>query len=432
MEEVNIQRLEIGFKAFLKSSDCINLLFNFKAITFVDCYPCFYFNRDNPNQKPIIVIDFDGLANAVGRRDDADNLCGGRHQFVTEKCTRLLNALKATGCTLVFFADLNIQKGKSNEWLNRRNDEFQTYVELYNLISDGRSFEEILNKNNTWYALSSTFQTFAEIAHSYGEFYYSVRHECDLEIAQYATRHKAMAVITNDTDFLIFEGNWKFWCSKSIQITSSNQLKTVEYDRNALANLFSLSSNQLPMFATLMGNDFTNIYYKQLTDFYKAMGSLNVGFRTENTATFVRNEFWRHTDDNIKKIVRKVFGQANDDKIQLVKDSLDSYNINFPPAIISDPIETKLIHTNIYRTYMGNMGHLHGLNLIYYDMRGCTADANISSLYLDWLKRRKGVLGIKGTFTLLMKRNINEQYMVHTETVTCPDCKLTPTNFKWI
>lgn len=379
----------------------------------------------------MIVIDFYGLANSIGLDNERDKVCGGRHQLAIKKWTQLLDALKATGSKLVFFSDLNIQEGKVDVWLNRRNEDFKTNVKLYDLISEGRTLSEIAAKQDTWKSLTSIFYNLAEIAHSYGEFNFSIQHECDLELAQYATVHKAMAVITNDTDFLIFEGKWKLWFSHSIYLTDSNQLRIVDYNKYALANIFGLAPDQLPMFATLMGNDFTSSHYDELTNFCKTMGPLK--YRFQNIAHFVRKEWYGHSkNNNIDRIVHRVFGYVNDDRLKLIKDSLDSYNINFPPANISNPIEAKLLHTTMYRLYMGNMGQIHGIILHYYDFRGCPAGANLTSLLTDWVKRRKGVVGIKGTFTLLTQRNINEPYMTHMETVTCPDCKFTHTNFKWI
>lgn len=87
---------------------------------------------------------------------------------------------------MVFFFDLNIQEGKIDEWCDRRNEEFKIYTELYDSIERGITLPQIIRMQTDQQrkALSSTFLAMAAIAQSYGRFVYSIRHECDLEIAQ--------------------------------------------------------------------------------------------------------------------------------------------------------------------------------------------------------------------------------------------------------
>lgn len=328
-------------------------------------------------------------------------------------------------CALVFFSDLNIQMGKIDEWLSRRNNEFDYYTNLYDAIVSGKSLSTIVAEqvgNGEKRSITSVFYGMAVIAHQYGEFFFSTKHEADLELAQYAKNHEAMAVISDDTDFLIFEGSWRLWSAQNIQITPTNQLKTLEYNRQGIANKLALSTHQLPLFATLMGNDFTKPYFNELSNLYKQIG----GFRNkiQNIARFIRN---MNQDINIRRIVQLMCGSANNEMEQLIKNSIDSYNTDFLPAIPSDPIEMKLLHTNMYRPYMGNMGLVHGLTMPFYDMRGYVpTHTNLANLLTDWIKRRKGVV-LSGrtdssSFTLLARRSFHEKCMAHAETLTRPDC----------
>lgn len=365
------------------------------------------------------------LANCVSKKQD-DVICGGRHKIALDMWINMLNAFKATGAKLVFFSDLNIQVSKIEEWMNRRDDDFKRYAEIYDKIDAGMTLQEIVAEPTDIKALSSTFYAMALIAENFGEFNYSVRHECDLEVAQYAKRHNAIAVITNDTDFLIFDGPWRFWSSQEILVTSTNRLKTVEYNRNGIANVCSLSQYQLPLFATLVANDFTHVYYDQLSRFASKFGPLK--FRIKNIARFVRQRAHRDlSDKDIRSIVHHVFGYSNDEIVDLIKESLDSYNVDFSTAVIDDALEEKLLHTNMYRPYMGNMCTIHGLTASYYDMRGCEPGKYLTTLLIDWLKRRKGVLRQKGqnnySFILLAKTSLNINYMDSEEVPIYPDCK---------
>lgn len=228
-------------------------------------------NSQNLGQKPIIVIDFLCITNGMAC-DPMESICGGRQKILLNRWIQLLEALKATDCAMVFFSDLNVQEDKIDEWSNRRNNEFDFYAKLYDSIVSGKSLATIIAENedgNQQRSLTSGFYGMAVIAQQYGEFSFSTRYEADLEIAHYAKHHNAMAIVSDDTDFLIFEGSWRLWSGQNIQINKSNQLKTTEYNRHNLVNILSLSTRQLPLFATLMGNDFTKPHFDELNNFHK-------------------------------------------------------------------------------------------------------------------------------------------------------------------
>lgn len=378
------------------------------------------FCRANPGQIPTIVIDFLSLASVFARKEE-DVICGGRHQITLSAWKVMLNALKSTGSSLVFFSDLNIQEGKVDEWLNRRDEEFLVYTELYNLIDSHITLKEIIERQSDRKSLSSTFYGMAVIAREYGQFYHSIRRECDLEIANFAKNNNALAVISNDTDFLIFDGNWRFWSSQDI-IVIQNRPKTIEYNRNGIANICSLAKHQLPLFATLLANDFTHVYYNQLARFYCSMGPMK--YRIKNVARYVRKVGSANlSDTDIKRIIQNVFGSTNDELEKLFKQSLSSYNVDFPPVQIEDPLEQKLLHTNMYRPYMTIMWGIQGITLGFYDMRA--PGTNLTMLLIDWIQRKKGILkqNTKDTFLLLAKKEINQNFMAHTETVISPECE---------
>lgn len=375
--------------------------------------------RKNPDQTPKIVIDFLSLTTVIARKQE-DGICGGRHQITLNTWKTILNALTSTGASLVFFSDLNIQEGKLGEWMNRRDDEFRVYTEIYDSIERGITLEEITNRKNDRKSLSSTFYGMAAIAREYGQYNHSVRRECDLEIAHFAKHNNVLAVITNDTDFLIFDGDWKFWSSENICITESNRLKTIEYNRNGLACMLSLARHQLPLFATLLVNDFTHSYFHKLNRFFGPNR-----YRVRNVAKYVR-KFGRLniTDLDLERIIFRVFGYNDEELQQVFRQSLDSYNIDFPPIQIDDALEQKLLHTNMYRPYMSNTWGIQGITMGFYDMRG--TGTNFPMLLIDWIRRKKGILKPnteRDTFLVLAKKEINQNFMAHTETIICPECK---------
>lgn len=376
--------------------------------------------RENHGLAPSIVIDLLNLTISHSKLE-YDTICGGRHKFTLNMFEKFVKALKETDISLVFFSPLAIIN-KVDEWLSRRNQEFNSYSTLYYLINDGKSIDAAISDNRL---LNSTIYGLEMIAKRYGEVFYSVKYECDLEIAHYAKNNDVIAVISNNMDFLLFDGSFRLWSSDDIRITAVNQLKTVEYERN-IEHICQLRKFQLPLFATLLGNDFTLKYYDELLDFHNSLGPLV--YKIKCVARYVRTKSVDLSDDDVREIAQKLFGNSDIDKQQLIRKSLKSYNVDVPPTIIDDPIEKCLVNTDMYRSYVATVSPIQGISLPFYDMRGCKPGENLSLLLIDWLKRRIGVLKQKNpdkstTFTLLAMKDPEEDFGVHFESPIFPDCE---------
>ncbi|XP_031621662.1 uncharacterized protein LOC116339756 isoform X2 [Contarinia nasturtii] len=367
--------------------------------------------RHNPGQTPILVIDFCSLANWVARWDKIGNICGGQNQKVLQNWTHILHDLKNTGCSLVFFCDLKIEENKVVEILIRRNYEFNSSTKMYDLIDSGMALNDV-SKNASTMALQTSFYGLCQISKKFGKMYYAIERECDVELANYATNNNAMAVISNDTDFLIFAGVWRLWSSQDIrQIKNkpykSTRVETIEYDRNAIVKICSLSQHQLPLFATIMGNDITEKKYrKTLVELHKNVDP---------------------TKAYIKHITKHIFGDASDVEEQTIQQSIDSYNIDYTPRVIDDPIEKQMMNTNMYSEYMHMLGSIIEIIIPFYDMRGCDDSSTLSTLMIDWTKRKIGILRHQHknhTFTLLTKINIHEDFRTFAETPIFPTFKV--------
>ncbi|XP_055323806.1 uncharacterized protein LOC129578759 [Sitodiplosis mosellana] len=375
--------------------------------------------RENHGQSPSVVIDLLNLTISHSKLE-YDAICGGRHENALESFEKFLKALKATDTLIIFFSALTIQKDKIEEWLSRRNQEFNSYTSLYYLINNGKGIDALIADNKL---LNSTFYGIEMIARKYGEFFYSVKKECDLEIAQFAKNNQVLAVISNNTDFLLFDGSWRLWSSEDIRITPSNQIKTIEYDRN-VANICELFQYQLPLFATLLGNDFTLKYYEELQDFHTSLGP--IAYKVHCVARYVRKvSNIELSNKDIEEIAQKVFGNAAYDKQELIRKSVNSYNIDAVPIDNNDPNVKLLFDTNMYRSYLLNGNSIQAISLPFYDMRD-KHSANLSILLADWIKRRIGVLRQHNrdnsfTFTLLAMMDPEKEFEAHTEYPIYPD-----------
>lgn len=369
----------------------------------------------------MIVIDFLCLGNCVVL-NAYDSICGGGYVEMMRTWKAIFDALEATGCTLVFYSDMGVREGKIDEWLRRRNSEFKTnHAEFYDWLADGKTPKEIEEEMEISYSMCNGLES---MARKYGEFRYSILHECDIELAQYAKQHNAIAILSNDTDFLIFDGPWNLWSSQEMEITS-NCIKTIEFKKNCIQNVCSIRQYQLPLFATLLGNDFTHGFYDELGAFFNSMGPLY--FRFQNVARYVRKVCkLQLSNEDIKQIAQHAFGRNDIEIQQLIWNSIYSYKIDIPLPIIIDPLQLKFLNTKIYEMYTVNMGNIVENNLSP-DLFTCS-ETNFPLTIIDWVKRSIGIIRQRFkdhtfTFTLLAKKNIQEDYMAHTEAPIYPDCK---------
>lgn len=324
----------------------------------------YLYYSENPGQTPIIIVDFLGLALTVCV-PLYHVICGGGHSLTMNYWLMMLKVLKNTGCELVFFDDIVVQEAKIEEWLRRQQKESSTIDKYYNLMdANPEEFNSIFaNVHNKLNALSA-IQLMRYGAQKDGDFHYPAKNECDIEIVQYAKSHNALAVITCDTDFFIFDIPSKLWFAKEFHLLESRQdpnvrtLSTIEFNRYGLIATLGLSQQHLPLFATLLTNDFTHEYFDQLIDFYKRLGRFEN--RIESVARYARKIASSPLSDmDIRRLTQHAFGKANAKIQNLIRQSLDFYDIDTAePSIISDPLEKRLSNSPMYQYYIYHMGKL--------------------------------------------------------------------------
>lgn len=208
-----------------------------------------------------------------------------------------------------------------HKFLSRRNEDFKTFTKLYDLIDVGKNDLETLVKQMSKKPLTSIFHGMASVARSYGEFYTSADYEADFELARYAKQHNVMAIVSDDTDFLIFDGRHGLWSARDISITRAYRVITTEIDPNDLKNCLSLSSEQLPLFATLSINDITQSLSAELNQIFGP--KMN---KIQNVAQFVRDRVGPEYD--IQQIVLEIFGTIDNDIVELIENSINSYAVS--------------------------------------------------------------------------------------------------------
>lgn len=376
--------------------------------------------RLNDDQTPTIVIDFSNFVHPIVMRDMDDAICGGRYKKLLNTWRNMLATLKSTGCNLVFFNDLNIPTSKIPELLKRRNEAFKTFTKLYDLIAEGQNDLGTLVKKIGKKALTTIFHDMAFVAQEYGEFYTSSKNESDCELASYAKQHDVMAIVSDDSDFLIYDGLWRLWSAGNMHFKHAHQMYTTETNPDDLKYFLSLSSEQLPLFATLCGNDITQPLSRKFDDFFGARQQ-----KFETVAQFVRDQA---PDYDIQRILTEIFGCVKNDTLELIENSINSYKTDAEGTINDDPMAERLFHSKLYRSYMKFLVPIHARGMPFYDLRGCEGEISVPCLLIEWIKRKKGIVmnanedKSQYTFTLIVRKEFNVECMAHVETPIYPGC----------
>jgi hypothetical protein len=249
-----------------------------------------------------------------------DILCGLRYSIIEERLSSLFASLVGYGADLVFFVDGPEQEEKWKTWIKRKEQKSSFKQLLEHDADNGLLLEDLVSKYGNEILFASTLLR-KKIAKKYGRCFVSYTNDADLEMASYATKNDALAILTSDTDFLIYEGNWRLWSTKDLNLEN---MTTMEFNRNALRTSLDLTFEQMKLFASLAGNDI--LRYEEVQHFHKKLGNNKEKFW--NIAAYVRKFLWPISQNGIKSIVRDLseWRYRQDLEDELAK-SIKSYDI---------------------------------------------------------------------------------------------------------
>lgn len=174
------------------------------------------------------------------------------------KFLTLFNNLKAVA-DLKFFADATIFDQNFDLWIRRRNSRYRTYIKVIklirNCIRNNKSLQRVLTRDRqNFQRITTWLPMLTAVAKEFGEVFLAVTKGCDAEIVQYANAHErsVLAILSDDTDCLIFRGVWRLWLMKDLNVET---LDTFEYDKVKLRKFLDLDEDQMVVLSTISGND---------------------------------------------------------------------------------------------------------------------------------------------------------------------------------
>lgn len=186
--------------------------------------------------------------------DLVDMYYGQSHRTCFNAVDKLFKALSDIA-DLVFFQDGPVADQKEKTFIERGNSQYELVIAMIDKVNQKIPIVDIVENWELpqFPGIASGFEFLTTLAAKYGTFKVSVTKECDAEIAQFACNNPSViAVLAEDSDFLIFPGKWKYF---SIKHFDAESLTTIEYNRTALRSFLGLNDQQLAVLSTMAGND---------------------------------------------------------------------------------------------------------------------------------------------------------------------------------
>lgn len=182
----------------------------------------------------VIVFDVMGFVHNFGQTT-IELILGGRHHLYLMDFENFLIKLVAAGAKLAFFCDGQLQSDKNDEWCRRRDTEF---IASYATIN-GNEYDK--RQSNKRFGCKSIVKSLLKMIEDkqYGEVIISTQVDCDKAIAKYAVSNDALAVVASDSDFIIFQGKYRWWDASSINL---RQMSAKCFERNSIRKYFDLTA----------------------------------------------------------------------------------------------------------------------------------------------------------------------------------------------
>ncbi|GCB69484.1 hypothetical protein scyTo_0008393 [Scyliorhinus torazame] len=201
--------------------------------------------HSHPESPPVLVVDAMGCLRFWYTPEAWVH--GGQWREYMQSLNTFVDAFSAIDIRLVFFFDGVIEQKKRHEWIKRR---LRNNTEIANIFQYIKA--NGCQPGRNMFYIPSGLATFTRFAlKSMGLDTISSLKEADYEIANYARENGCMAILGQDTDFLIYDTVPYISVSK-LQL---GKLTTVMYSRESLCRILCLQQTDLPLLACLLSND---------------------------------------------------------------------------------------------------------------------------------------------------------------------------------
>ncbi|BES93726.1 family with sequence similarity 120B [Nesidiocoris tenuis] len=284
----------------------------------------------NEGQSNTIVVD--GMSCLQYIYADLPWLPSGQMKEYVEYLRDFVKRFTDLGAELVFFFDGPPARVKMTEWKRRRLNAINDLQEMLDQLARGVPSTRVEPQYSRH--LPSNIGTMTcVLLKQFGCRVIKGIGECDEEIARFAYQNRCLAILGQDTDFVVYPGARHYW---SIKNFDKHRMKTLEYSGARLASSLHLHYGHLPLLASLLGNDLIKreeieTFHRKLASRYCGSSKIWFQMNIQNVARFIKSypPAMDQIMPHLPGLALEVFNDSS--KWQLLKDSLISYDITQPP-----------------------------------------------------------------------------------------------------
>lgn len=263
----------------------------------------------------------------------------GGHYDRYNKCLRnLLENLTKAGAKLTFFMPGRKYTDELQFFIPKTEQDYMDSLEILDKIEECVDLKAYLQERNRHWSdirmeLSFNYNL-KKLVSNFGDFHVNYdRH--NQEIARFANQNAntVLAVISNDTDFLAFAGDFEFWRANSVNYRN---MTCIRYNRKRLYDLFGFEHGaaQMQLMSALSGSNFLPAFAIQ--DFLNGLSGANDDPKKRgkiwNVAEYVKRQPATQVKDvitfDLEKIGHDVFGdEFTGERFNCIQNGLDCYKL---------------------------------------------------------------------------------------------------------
>lgn len=401
------------------------------------CLLIINFSEKGNNKRPKILIDLKEFIHAAVQRDNLGQCLGGKYSLWTHYFRKFFKQLKDANAELIFFAAGKKLTDELMVFIPKREEEYMKYVDVMDQIdaADGSVSDFLRRKNYDIRAPITLEYNMQKLAQEYGELRINyVRH--NQEIAKYIEQHDGtiLAVVTNDNDFMVFDGEFQFWQANYINM--KDLLGSRMCRENMRAHL-GLNSAQLQLLSALSGSSYLPM--PVMKEFYNKIWDEAVeGNRIPQIAKYIREEVpvlitakKDCVSFDLAKVAQDIFGEDyTDQDLNAIENGLAQYNLNFETSDAAANVarSMKFCKTRnmfIYKLFTDDIYLVK--DIAYIDFRNYKSKS-YADLIVPLLRKVQGIIFANETQrpierAICMKYAHDEPYKVVEEPIDYPHSK---------
>ncbi|XP_055321007.1 uncharacterized protein LOC129577628 [Sitodiplosis mosellana] len=395
----------------------------------------------NNGQVPTILIDLKEAAQIFMRygTGEMNVALGGCFTYYRNRMIEFMKNFGETNAKMVFFMAGRKYTDDLEFFIQARESAYIQSLDVLDKIegySDYKELEDAFRKKfqnfHCDFRMVSTFEYNLErLVRRHGDFHVNyVKH--NQVIARYANEHadEVLAIITNDTDFMAFEGDFQFWKANDTNVTD---MTCYRYCRRTLCDDLGLDFHQMKLLGALCGTKYLSTHL--VSDFLNGLASTNddpikIG-KIWNVSAYIKQQPYEVVNNkpkfDLEHISKDVFGSKyTPEQLNSIANSLKIYDLD----LVDDPEPNdsflKKHNTFLYKLSTGDTFCV--IDIEYIDFRNYTSKS-YAELIMPILMKMCGIL-FKDNIPrpevrkICMKHAHDEPFKVTEEEIVYPPMEL--------